>query len=1020
MRPLQLKLQAFGPFAHSEQIDFSNLGTQTLFLINGVTGTGKTMLLDAICFALYGKTSGNEREGGQLRCDYAEPNLLTEVDFTFKLNQQQYRIQRSPDQERPKQRGEGFTEHKHTATLWRIENGGHETVLSSRKATQATDHIKDLLGLDVEQFRQVIILPQGKFRQLLLAKSTERAKVFSQLFDAHIYKKLEDAIAERAKEVRKAVKDIHEKQKAILEIVGFESIESLQTNLSELEPQQLQLQQQKQSADKTLEQAQQACLEAQQLNQAFHVYEQAQQQLNQLNTQETEITTHTQRYQQSQIAQTIKPLLDQLRVIEQQSAQQQQLIQAQKHQVKNTQANAEKSKQQADLLKQKNTPKLEALQQKTSYLESLKPRAEQITCYRQNLEQSKQEQQTAHIALAKAQQNQEQLKQHYESTTKQIQHIHTHQTDIAELNQQLSQTKEQLKQSIQLQQYKDLQKTLEQQFNQQQEYTQQTENLFKQADQKHKQLQLAWHQGQASLLAVQLQTNQPCPVCGSCEHPNPTQTNINIPNQLQLEQAQQQVDQAQKNLNQEQLKQKEIETKLEQQQTQIQRLKQSLGDLTDVAIDAVQQQKEGLEQTIQDWENNEKQRKQLTQQQTQINQQLVEIANSLEPLNQTYIDANNEVLRQQTILDSALAELPDDYQTIEQLSQALITNRKQHQTLKTQLDEAIKNAHKVEQEAIKEQTRLDEQQQQLTQLQTQQDQATQAWEAALQKHRINSLEMFHAMHLDQQQQAELQQHIEQYQQQKQHLNTLLAERSQQVAGKELPDLNQFEHSIKVAQTHKQTIENELQELTQQIKILNQSQQSYAKEAQYMAEHEEAYTIIGTLADAVQGNNAQRLSLHRFVLSALLDDVLMIASQHFYQMSKNRYLLKRKEERNKGNTASGLDLVVEDTQTDTIRDVATLSGGESFMAALSLALGLSEVIQSHSGGIKLDTLFIDEGFGSLDTESLELAIRTLMELQHSGRTVGLISHVTELKQQIQQRIDITVNAQGVSKIKVIGV
>lgn len=1020
MRPLQLKLQAFGPFAHSEQIDFSNLGTQTLFLINGVTGTGKTMLLDAICFALYGKTSGNEREGGQLRCDYAESNLLTEVDFTFKLNQQQYRIQRSPDQERPKQRGAGFTEHKHTATLWRIENDGHETVLSSRKATQATDHIKDLLGLDVEQFRQVIILPQGKFRQLLLAKSTERAKVFSQLFDAHIYKKLEDAIAERAKEVRKAVKDIHEKQKAILEIVGFEDIATLQTNLSELEPQQLQLQRKKQSANKTLEQAQQAFLAAKQLNQAFYAYDQTQQQLNQLNTQEAEITTFIQRYQQSQIAQTIKPLLDQMQTIEQQSAQQQQLIQAQQHQVNHTQANAEKLKQQTALLKQESTPKLESLQQKTSYLESLKPRAEQITSYRQNLEQSQKKQQTAHIALAKAQQNQEQLKQHYENTKKQIQHIHTHQTDITDLNQQLSQTKEQLKQSIQLQQYKDLQRTLEQQFNQQQEYTQQTESLFKQTDQKHKQLQLAWHQGQASLLALQLQANQPCPVCGSCEHPNPAQTTIDIPNQLQLEQAQQQVDQAQINLNQEQLKQKEIETRLEQQQEQVQWLEQQLGNLANVPIDTIQQQKENLKQAIQDWENNENKRKQLTQQQTQINQQLAETEKSLEPLNQAYIDINNEVLRQQTILDSALAELPADYQTIEQLSQALAATQTQHQTLRSQLGEAISNTHKTKQETIKEQTRLDEQQQQLIQLQTQLNQAKQAWETALQEHHIDSTEMFHTMHLDQQQQAELQQHIEQYQQRKQYLNTLLVERSQQISGKESPDLNQFEHVIEAAQIQKQAIENELQEITQQIKILNQSQQSYAKEAQYMAEHEEAYTVIGTLADAVQGNNAQRLSLHRFVLSALLDDVLVIASQHFYQMSKSRYLLKRKEERNKGNTASGLDLVVEDTQTDTIRDVATLSGGESFMAALSLALGLSEVIQNHSGGIKLDTLFIDEGFGSLDTESLELAIRTLMELQHSGRTVGLISHVTELKQQIQQRIDIKVNAQGVSKIKVIGV
>ena len=160
-----------------------------------------------------------------------------------------------------------------------------------------------------------------------------------------------------------------------------------------------------------------------------------------------------------------------------------------------------------------------------------------------------------------------------------------------------------------------------------------------------------------------------------------------------------------------------------------------------------------------------------------------------------------------------------------------------------------------------------------------------------------------------------------------------------------------------------------------------------------------------------GQTGDKVSLQRFVLSVLLDDVLLEASQRLNIMSKGRYQLLRKEDRSKGNKASGLDLEVEDAYTGKVRPVATLSGGESFMAALAMALGLSDVVQAYAGGIRLDTLFIDEGFGSLDPESLDLAVRTLIDLQASGRMVGVISHVPDLKEQMSQRLDVIAGREG---------
>jgi len=181
--------------------------------------------------------------------------------------------------------------------------------------------------------------------------------------------------------------------------------------------------------------------------------------------------------------------------------------------------------------------------------------------------------------------------------------------------------------------------------------------------------------------------------------------------------------------------------------------------------------------------------------------------------------------------------------------------------------------------------------------------------------------------------------------------------------------------------------------------------------------EAEYAVVGTLDDVANGRTGNKISLQRFVLGVLLDDVLIQATQRLTTMSGGRYQLVRKGEKAKGGGASGLDLMVYDDHSGTERSVATLSGGESFMAALSLALGLSDVVQGYAGGIRLDMLFVDEGFGSLDSESLDLAIRTLIDLQESGRMVGVISHVSELKEQMEVRVDVEKGLQG-SHLKVV--
>ena len=237
MKPLQLTLQAFGPFAKTEHIDFSTLGNNPLFLINGPTGAGKSSILDAICFALYGQTTGAERDGAQMRCDHAAANLLTEVILDFSLNTKTYRIRRIPAQERPRTRGEGTTLQTPEAQLWLLDGTAEGELLVAKKVNDASAYISDLLGLNVEQFRQVIVLPQGKFRDLLMANSANREEIFSQLFQTHIYKRIERQLKDQSAEIRRAVADNNQQIIGILQTANVNSEADMDAEALDLAPQ---------------------------------------------------------------------------------------------------------------------------------------------------------------------------------------------------------------------------------------------------------------------------------------------------------------------------------------------------------------------------------------------------------------------------------------------------------------------------------------------------------------------------------------------------------------------------------------------------------------------------------------------------------------------------------------------------------------------------------------------------------------------------------------------------------------
>ncbi|WP_219012885.1 AAA family ATPase [Shewanella algae] len=1046
MRPLILEMRAFGPFADCQRIDFTELGDKPLFLINGPTGAGKTTILDAICFALYGKTTGNEREGSQMRCDNADDGLLTEVYFSFELGQKRYSIRRCPEQQRAKSRGDGFTLQKSEAELKRLLPDGTEELLVASKVTDANACIEELTGLDVDQFRQVMVLPQGKFRELLLADSKEREKIFSQLFQTHIYRRIEERLKQQALEIKAKARDLQSRRAGILETAGVESLEQLTAEIAALTPSLTEATSNKQKASDALAQSAKTLDNAKALTAEFERRKLLQTQLDALEQRRAEIELHQQTLENARKAEKLLPSLKEL-----------QFRQQEWQQAKAKEADYAKQLQSAEQRLKQATDDKATLAELDEHGNRLRRELEQLDKLQPAINELKQlteEHELGLVEFGRLERAEQQSRTELEQWQQQQQKLKSEANELfssaerqGPLHQALAALNTRLEKTEQLGHIKQKWQQAQAGLQQAEAHGHQCKAERQSAETEHQRLQLAWHTGQAAILAAKLQPGQPCPVCGGLEHPAPAEMAQDIPGETELNRARDAEQQATARHEAARSDYRNIKRQTEELQLELQRLSAELQacaaadvmadvktDATiDAAMDADSYAKADLTMEIDRLVSRRRQllnelqqaeaaqtrlnncRQQLQQAEQQVEQRLKHRETQLQQLQQ---------LREQLSLagarkDAALAALPNEYHSLaaeaaleliarqlEQKQSEWQQLKQQQQDINQQYTEAV-SQHKALMQALASSREDNARAEQFA------IKAQQTLDDALKQSGFAGRQALEQAQLDEAQMQELAEKIEAWRTQRSEQQALLKAMDERLAGQSLPELGQLESLWQQQQQQLAEAEDAWQTLNNRMQSLKGTEAQLNKEALAAQALEQEYALIGTLSDVANGNSHSKVSLQRFVLSVLLDDVLLEASRRLALMSKGRYRLLRKEDRAKGNKASGLELEVEDAYSSKVRPVATLSGGESFMAALSLALGLSDVVQAYAGGIKLDTLFIDEGFGSLDQDSLELAVRTLMDLQSSGRMIGVISHVSEMKEQISCRIDINKHALGSS-------
>ncbi|HHP0468146.1 TPA: SMC family ATPase [Vibrio harveyi] len=1005
MKPIKLTMQAFGPFAQTETIEFDKLGTNPLFLINGPTGSGKTSILDAICFALYGETTGNERQGIQMRCDMAAPTLLTEVTLEFSLHGKSYRVIRSPEQEAPKARGDGMTVRKHTAALYEITD---EEKLITSKTTQVKTEVTNIIGLNETQFRQVMVLPQGKFRELLLATSKEREEIFGQLFQTDIYKKIEYALKDKASAISKAKDEFDNQIRGALQVAGVSSEAELTEQREALSVQFESVQKQEQESLAQLNALKTELQKAEALSNEFKKREQAEIALKQHLEQSDAVSSRQLQLDNAKKASkvelpyvTLQSASKQTQELEQKVAKLSQDLTVANDAVKSKEGALQTAKEQAAQL-----PKLTEQQYQLEGMKGkLVEKSELEKAINAGLTQKSEFEATLkkYIALKEkltleAQQGQKSLDQA--------------RVDVASIGT----VEAEIKQQQRLMQ--DLQKLtgLNQELAKLDALTPSKQASVDQAKARYVELQrsadtleLSWHNAQAAVLAQRLQAGEMCPVCGSVEHPQPAQFVGEEVTKEQVQRARNTEREGQVALNQlsNQLEQHNIA--VGQYKLQIEQLSVELGQTASMDLSALQASMQQLNERLQQLSSIDL--VQLEQSVNELNQRCVTGEGKINDL-QNQMAANESTIKvNREQLAKLSSSLDAKYSSLEVLEQDIVAIQKQI----AELNSALENAQNHLQQAVLAKTNIESQlttnQQWFNEALDRFSTAKADWEQALQASAFEDEAQFLACKVDEAEMQVWQQEIDAFKQTQIKLEQTLADLSSTLKDLALPDLENINVKLNSVQQSYVEARNQLDSTRSLFERLEKVRNDIATLHDKNTKLEDEYKVFGTLYDVASGKTGSRISLHRFVLGVLLDDVLIQASQRLSLMSKGRYILARKTEGFKGAAGRGLDLVVEDSYTGKTRDVATLSGGESFMAALALALGLSDVVQSYSGGIRLDTLFIDEGFGSLDPESLDLAIQTLVDLQQTGRMIGVISHVSELKEQMAQRIDVEPSRLG---------
>ena len=1056
MRPVQLELTNFGPY-RKEVINFTQFDHAPLFLIGGDTGAGKSTLFDAMTVALFATTSG-DRNVEEMRSTFAGPeDDSTKVTFYFQQGNHLYRIERVLQQERAK-RGGGTTMQKATASLVIVDKiGGQEIEKLGDKIKEVGDQIEQILGLNAEQFKQIILLPQNDFSRFLKEDSKTKTQILKKIFGTGIFdrfqKSLEDRLRQSNKDMdkRQAQLDGHfasqvwsEEELAVLsQTPAYEKLARLEELLAQ---RQGNLEEQKsilKVVHEDLTKLQKSLQSAQDVAKIFQELEQAKERYRlEIEEGAQEQAVAKAHLEELQFAQGFQETISSLKQYQKQLLQLEQDLEIAQEALSVKEQAFEDVKAQKEAL----AAQSEAFLQKEEKLEAWK----EDVIYAQSLAQEQEK-------IKRSSSNYKQLEETYQQASKEIEKLNQSLSDL-EANRLSVDSLHEAEKLLQSVDYS-VEKQLAQDLKEIEDLNQELEKT----DKRHQRLSLEIDQAQESLkkleaklattlasrrqlmiaqLQAELEDGRPCMVCGALEHPkvDGAQADEAALKDLmdQVEKLQVQKEKQVATLSNRQATFSEVESKRQDLLDQVAKAEQTLEEHYQELKEQVEGQFE-----FEFAESYESSHGQNLLRQVKKHYQELQTRYDKEETDRVYYQAElgkaqgkltdlaKSYQEAKAALDQARERLEDlqkahpELESVE-VYQDRIAHAKQDLALYEKQvkenGEAYNQLHadireiKGQVETIttsKEKTNKDVQR-----LSAELDQSLKA-EGAL----TNDLEQIQLLLLEVNKQAipKLQAQLTGYQTLKQELHTQISKSQELLQNQEKPDLDSLGQAVKASQ---ESYDKQLAQVSVMEKGLKDATATYQAAKTLQDSNQEAFKAHQELSDlvkVVKGENTAltgRLNLEVYVIRQYFQQILDYANANYIGLlTDNRYSFVLSEEGRRARDHFGLDINVYDQLTGSERSVKSLSGGETFIAALAIALSLSEVVQNTSRGAVVEALFIDEGFGSLDKEALTKAIAVLEQIGEN-RMVGVISHVDDMKEGIAQQLAIIKSHDGSSRIKIV--
>lgn len=1019
MKPISLTIEAFGPYRDSVTLDFSQLENHSMFLISGPTGAGKTSILDAMVYALYGEPSGEVRKTDAIRSDFAEPKRMTRVDFSFAIGDAQYRVERLPKQMVAKKRGTGMREQNASATVYEMKDGEWKVIATSAAAIR--DTIQRIIGFRKDQFLQVVLLPQGEFRKLLVASTNEREELLHTLFRTELYRKLQEALKSAFDEAKAGIEENLMKQTALIQSIPHDedtlvlTIEHVRELLENREP----------HREGLVVKRDEAVAEVNRLNtlrNEWALYNQAQQSLieatSKLDIVKAKEPERTQLREKVKFLDSLVPVhvlykqyIDKqstLTTLERALSDAEKSVDTATQHESNCIEAHEALESQAETIQAKRTT-LAQLQQQSETFDELGLLKKKLSALRSDVEQL--DSKKSESDLERQRQLIKQIEVDVENLRKQLQENSTLLDKIPVIQEQLNH----------LQRYSELVDEISQvqkEVAAKEETLSTLDKTVKEATVHLERLEHLMQEGRAYELVPFIKEDEPCPVCGSIEHPHlatkpelyPTKDEVEVARGLRDKELQKQANE----VGQRDALVGRVHELSDHKNGQVSILKAFIEGFSEENFASIQQdllaqmeelktlrgESEQLSKTISDTERRLSTAKDTLAKSEIAHNELLKTLHELEVSIgsvQAKIDSLSESLpttdlelwrKQVTSLSSEIKEYDAQLTvTTKQLEEArgqLSAKRGRLETLSSQVKEERKNLDSLHEEY------------------TQSLQSVSLSEIDF----VEALSDFNALEDFKTKLYDLEESF----------STARAVYDAALKTTETvvkPSDTVSDEVYDVAVERRDTLVGSLAAWDKETKHIETTLTSLEELELAMGEARNKVEFLGRLNDLANGGEQgfKNVTFERYVLGAILDEVVYAANLRLQKMSRSRYSLERSDYTGGGRGKQGLDLAVMDAFTGQSRPANTLSGGETFLASMALALGLADVIQSYAGGIHMDTMFIDEGFGTLDPDTLELAMETLVQLQSSGRLIGMISHVPELKTRIPAHLEVTRGDEG---------